>query len=99
VEIRVQNLDYVYNPGTPLEIRALSGVSFTLPRGGILGILGGTGSGKTTLIRNLNGLLTPTRGRILIDGQETAAAGPALRRKVGVVFQRPERQLFAATVF
>jgi energy-coupling factor transport system ATP-binding protein len=99
VEIRVENLDYVYDPGTPLEIRALSGVSFQLSGGSILGILGGTGSGKTTLIRNLNGLLMPTRGRILLDGADTASAGPELRRKVGVVFQRPERQLFASTVF
>ncbi len=99
MEIRVENLEYVYNPGTPLEIRALRGVDFILPRGGVLGVLGGTGSGKTTLIRNLNGLLLPTRGRILLDGEDTVSAGPELRRRVGVVFQRPERQLFAATVF
>jgi len=99
VEIRVENLEYVYNPGTPLEVRALSGVSFSLPRAKVLGILGGTGSGKTTLIKTLNGLLVPTRGRVLIDGMDTRSLGSELRRKVGVVFQRPERQLFEETVF
>jgi len=99
VEIRVENLDYVYSPGTPLEITALRDVSFTLPCGKVLGILGGTGSGKTTLVRNLNGLLVPTRGKVFLGGREIGDYGPDLRRKVGVVFQRPERQIFEDTVF
>jgi energy-coupling factor transport system ATP-binding protein len=99
VEIRVEDLEYFYNSGTPLEVRALSGVTFSLPGSKVLGILGGTGSGKTTLIKSLNGLLIPTRGRVLIDGTDTRSPGSELRRKVGVVFQRPERQLFEETVF
>jgi len=99
VQIRVEKVDYVYNPGTPLEFKALSGIDFVLETGKFLGILGGTGSGKTTLIRHLNGLLTPGCGRVLVDGKDTRKWGPHLRKKVGVVFQRPERQLFEETVF
>ncbi len=99
MDIRVENLDYVYNAGTPLEIGALSGISFAVAEGKFLGLLGGTGSGKTTLIKNLNGLLLPTRGRVLVDGIDTGRYGPSLRRKIGIVFQRPERQLFEETVF
>ncbi len=89
----------MYNPGTSLEIRAIADISFELSAGTFLGILGGTGSGKTTLIRNLNGLLVPTRGTVLLDGTDVRSYGKNLRRKVGVVFQRPERQLFEQTVF
>ena len=99
MQIRVEKVDYVYNPGTPLEFKALSGIDFVLETGKFLGILGGTGSGKTTLIRHLNGLLTPGCGRVLVDGKDTRKWGPHLRKKVGVVFQRPERQLFEETVF
>lgn len=99
MEIRVEDLEYVYNSGTPLEVRALDGVTFSLPGANVLGILGGTGSGKTTLIKTLNGLLIPTGGRVFIDGTDTRSLGTELRRKVGVVFQRPERQLFEQTVF
>ena len=99
MEIRAENLTHVYNAGTSLENRALENVSFTLPAGKALGVLGGTGSGKTTLIKHLNGLLTPTRGRVLLDGQDPASFGRGLGHSVGVVFQRPERQLFEETVF
>lgn len=99
MDIRVDHVSYVYNPGTPLEQAALRDITFELPTGKVLGLLGGTGSGKTTLIRNLNGLLTPTNGSIFLDGVEIRAYGPDLRHKVGVVFQRPERQLFEDTVF
>jgi len=98
LEIRVENIKYVYNPGTPLEMKALDDVGFVLTSGKVLGILGGTGSGKTTLVKTLNGLLKPTRGRVLLDGVDTNEYGPGLRRKVGIVFQRPERQLFESTV-
>jgi len=99
VELHVQDLEYVYHQGTPLEVKALHGVSFFLPQGEVLGILGGTGSGKTTLIKNLNGLLRPTSGHVLIDGIDSHACGPGLRRRIGLVFQRPERQLFEETVY
>jgi energy-coupling factor transport system ATP-binding protein len=99
LKIQVNNLDYLYNPGTPLEIRALKDINFDVEAGAFLGILGGTGSGKTTLVKNLNGLLTPTRGRVLLDDKDIESYGPGLRRRVGLVFQRPERQLFEETVF
>jgi energy-coupling factor transport system ATP-binding protein len=99
LKIQVENLDYVYNPGTSLEIKALEAISFGLSTGTFVGILGGTGSGKTTLVKNLNGLLAPTRGRVLLDGTDIRSYGPGLRLRVGVVFQRPERQLFEETVF
>jgi energy-coupling factor transport system ATP-binding protein len=99
LEIRVERLEYVYNPGTPLELKALAGIDFVVGTGKFAGILGGTGSGKTTLIRNLNGLLAPTSGRVLLDGTDARSFGPSLRKRVGVVFQRPERQLFEETVF
>jgi len=99
VEIRVENLEYVYNEGTPIEKKALAGTSFTLGDGRFLGILGGTGSGKTTLIRILGGFLTPTQGRVLVDGKDVRDRGSGPGRKMGVVFQRPERQLFEETVF
>ena len=97
--LEVKDLEYVYNAGTPLALRAVAGVSFTLNPGEFLGILGGTGSGKTTLIKNLNGLLTPTAGRVLADGTDIVDFGPGLRKRIGVVFQRPERQLFEETVY
>jgi energy-coupling factor transport system ATP-binding protein len=80
-------------------MKAIENISFGLAAGDFLGILGGTGSGKTTLIKNLNGLLTPTRGRVLLDGTDIRSFGPGLRLKVGAVFQRPERQLFEETVY
>lgn len=98
MEIRAENLTHIFNYGTPLEIGALQDVTFTLPNGKALGILGGTGSGKTTLIKHLNGLLAPTRGRLLLDGRDADSYGGSLGRSVGVVFQRPERQLFEETV-
>lgn len=98
MDILVEHLEYVYNPGTRMEVPALCDVSFSLPRGTVLGVLGGTGSGKTTLMKNLNGLLSPTKGRILADGKDARSLGAALRREVGLVFQRPERQLFEETV-
>jgi energy-coupling factor transport system ATP-binding protein len=98
MDIRVENLGFVYNKGTPLEVRALSHVSFHLKHGTCLAILGGAGSGKTTLVKHLNGLLKPTEGQVLVDNQDTRKWGSILRRKVGLVFQHPERQLFEETV-
>ncbi|MFC1833762.1 ATP-binding cassette domain-containing protein [Thermodesulfobacteriota bacterium] len=99
MRISVENLHYTYNKGTPLEIEALKGIDFELEHGMTLGILGGTGSGKTTLIKTLNGLLLPTKGRVSVNGTDTRDFGPDLRRRVGLVLQRPERQLFEETVY
>ncbi|MEW6349855.1 MAG: ATP-binding cassette domain-containing protein [Thermodesulfobacteriota bacterium] len=99
MDIRLENLEHVYHEGTPLEVRALHPVSLDLPGGSFLGIVGGTGSGKTTLVKHLNGLLEPTRGRVLIDGKDASACNSELPRRVGLVFQRPERQLFEPTVY
>lgn len=99
MEISVQGLDYAYNPGTPLEVWALRNVTFSLPSGNVVGILGASASGKTTLLKILNGLLTPTAGRVLIEGRDTRNFDAELRKKVGLVFQQPERQVFERTVF
>jgi len=98
LNIRVESLHFVYNPSTPLEVVALRDINFELPRGKVLGILGGAGSGKTTLIKILNGLLEPSRGRVSFDGKESREFGSSLALRVGVGFQRPERQLFEPTV-
>ena len=99
LEIRVENLNYHYNNGTPFARHALRNISFTVPSGKVLGILGPIGSGKTTLVRNLNGLASPTSGRIFIDNVNIAQIGNGLRKKVALVFQQPEKQLFEETVF
>ncbi len=99
--IALENVTYVYAPDTPWEQEALSGVSVEVQDGDFLGIVGPTGSGKSTLIQHMNGLLLPTHGRVLVDGEEVGKdrkALRALRRKVGMVFQYPEHQLFEETV-
>ncbi len=98
MEICAENLGHTFNAGTPLETKALEKVSFTLPQGSALGVLGGTGSGKTTLIKHLNGLLDPTEGKLLVDGEDIRSYRGNLGHAVGVVLQRPERQLFEETV-
>lgn len=100
--IVVEHVSYIYNAGAPHQWVALEDVSFTIQDGEFWGIIGATGSGKSTLIQHLNGLLRPTRGRVLVDGLDTRARGAdlrALRQKVGLVFQYPEHQIFAATVY
>jgi energy-coupling factor transport system ATP-binding protein len=99
MDIILENLEHVYNPGSPLEVRGLHPLSLRLPSGTFLGIVGGTGSGKTTLVKHLNGMLKPTGGRMLADGKDASAFHSDLRRRVGLVFQRPERQLFEQTVY
>jgi energy-coupling factor transport system ATP-binding protein len=98
VEICAENISHTFNLGTPLETKALEKVSFTLPNGSALGVLGGTGSGKTTLVKHLNGLLAPTEGRLLLDGEDIRSYPGSPGRAVGLVLQRPERQLFEETV-
>ncbi|MBI4495953.1 MAG: energy-coupling factor transporter ATPase [Deltaproteobacteria bacterium] len=92
----------MYHPGTPLETRALEGVCLEIAEGEGVGIVGETGSGKTSLIQHFNGLLRPTTGRIRFGGLDPGSPGlplPELRRQVGLLFQFPEHQLFEETVF
>ena len=99
--IEVKNLTHVYNEGTAMESHAFEDVSFTIGRGEFIGVIGHTGSGKSTLIQHLNGLLKPTAGTVLYDGEDIFAKGYDLRKlrsKVGMVFQYPEYQLFEETV-
>ena len=98
--IRVEHLKYVYNPGMPDETTALDDVSFRVKEGDFVGIIGSTGSGKSTLISHFNGLNRPTSGRILIDGKDMWEQGADLRAfrfQVGLVMQYPEYQLFEET--
>ncbi len=100
--LQVQNLQHIYSIGTPFEHTALDNVSFSVERGEFIGIIGHTGSGKSTLIQHLNGLLKPTGGSVLLDGQDIwsdKALARACRFRVGLVFQYPEYQLFEETVY
>ena len=100
--IRVEHLKYVYNPGMPDETTALDDVSFSVEEGDFVGIIGSTGSGKSTLISHFNGLNRPTSGRILIDGKDMWEQGADLRAfrfQVGLVMQYPEYQLFEETCY
>ncbi len=97
----IENLTHIYMPGTPSEEIALKDISLTIEDGDFLGLIGHTGSGKTTLIQHINGLIKPTSGRITVDGVDVTAKGAdmkAVRRKVGIVFQYPEYQLFEETI-
>ncbi len=99
--IRAENLTYVYGAGTPFERKALDGVSFEIERGEFVGLIGHTGSGKSTLIQHLNGLLRPTEGRVFVDDRDIWEDEKSIREvrfKVGLVFQYPEYQLFEETV-
>jgi energy-coupling factor transport system ATP-binding protein len=101
MSITLENLTYTYMPGTPFEAKAVDAINLQLMDGEFVGVIGHTGSGKTTLISLIAGLLKPTSGRVLMDGQDINTRGfdrKALRRHVGVVFQYPEYQLFEETV-
>ena len=101
MSLEVRNLNYVYGLGTPMEKKALTDISFSIPKGQFLGIIGHTGSGKSTLIQHLNGLIRATSGEIIYDGRniyEKDYPMKELRQKVGLVFQYPEYQLFEETV-
>ena len=100
--LQVQNLNYIYSAGTPFQHQALDNVSFSVERGEFIGIIGHTGSGKSTLMQQLNGLLKPTSGKILLDGQDIWSDKKLTRQarfRVGLVFQYPEYQLFEETVY
>ena len=100
--LQVKDLKYVYSEGTPFEHIALDGVNFSVERGEFVGVIGHTGSGKSTLMQHLNGLLKPTAGTVLLDGQDIWESKEVTRQarfKVGLVFQYPEYQLFEETVY
>lgn len=114
MSIEVKKLTYIYDPGTPNEKTALSNINLTIRKGEFVGIIGHTGSGKSTLIQHLNGLVKPTSGNIVYNGEDIfeepiakskkqarALKGAKMRRirqKIGLVFQYPEHQLFEMTV-
>ncbi len=100
--LEIRNLSHVYSAGTPFEHKALDRVSFSLERGEFVGIIGHTGSGKSTLIQHLNGLLKPGGGSVLLDGTDIWSDKRFTRQarfRVGLVFQYPEYQLFEETVY
>ena len=100
--LEVKNLNYIYSAGTPFEHKALDNVNFSVNRGEFIGIIGHTGSGKSTLMQQLNGLLKPTSGSVLLDGQDIWSDKKLTRQarfRVGLVFQYPEYQLFEETVY
>ncbi len=100
--IEVRNLSYTYSKNTPFEHKALDNVSFKAENGEFIGVIGHTGSGKSTLMQQLNGLLKPDSGTVLLDGRDIYEKGVSLRdvrARVGLVFQYPEYQLFEETVY
>lgn len=101
MRIEVKNLSHVYSPGLPYETKALEDISFAVEQGEFVALIGHTGSGKSTLVQHLNGLVKPTSGQVLVNGtdiNEKSEAARALRRRIGIVFQYPEYQLFEETV-
>ncbi|MDE7295110.1 MAG: energy-coupling factor transporter ATPase [Oscillospiraceae bacterium] len=100
--IKTEKLTYTYSEGTPFEKTAVKGVSLEIEQGELVGIIGHTGSGKSTLIQHLNGLIKPTSGKVIVEGKDIWEKGVNLRDirfKVGLVFQYPEYQIFEETVF
>lgn len=101
MSIQLEDVTYTYSPGTAYEMNALDHVSLEIPQGQFVGVIGHTGSGKSTLIQHLNGLMRPTSGRVLYNGEDIWKEGydlRGLRFHVGLVFQYPEHQLFETTV-
>lgn len=102
MSLELKNVNFTYNPGTPMQQDVLKDINVTIEKGEFLAIMGHTGSGKSTLIQHMNALVSPTSGQVLFDGQDIFAQGfdkRMLRSKVGMVFQYPEHQLFEETVF
>lgn len=100
--LEVRDLTYLYGQGTPFQTDAIKNVSFSAERGEIIGVIGHTGSGKSTLMQHLNGLLRPHSGTVVLDGEDIWTNPKDIRKirfKVGMVFQYPEHQLFAETVY
>ena len=101
MSIEIRGLTHIYMPGTPFETRALDNVSLTIRDGEFVGVIGHTGSGKSTLIAHLNALIRPEPGHVFVGGVDVGERGQSLieiRREVGLVFQYPEYQLFEETV-
>ena len=102
MQIVFDNINYIYSPGTAYERHALKNISFSIEKGEFIGLIGHTGSGKSTLIQHMNGLMKATSGHIYFNGADINAQDyklKELRSKVGLVFQYPEHQLFETTVF
>lgn len=100
--IKAENLRHVYSAGTPFEKVAIEDINVEIDEGMLIGLIGHTGSGKSTFIQHLNGLLKPTSGKVICDGEDINSSKTAtrdVRWKVGLVFQYPEHQLFEETVF
>jgi energy-coupling factor transport system ATP-binding protein len=100
--IKLKKLNYVYNPNTPFEKKALDNINLEIDEGDFIGLIGHTGSGKSTLVQHLNGLIKPTSGEIILDGVNIVSKETSLkevRQKVGLVFQYPEHQLFEETIY
>ncbi len=100
--LELKNLSFVYGQGTPFEKRAVDNVSLEIKKGEFVGIIGHTGSGKSTLVQMLNGLIRPTSGQVILDGKDIWEKPKEIRKirfKVGMVFQYPEYQLFEDTVY
>ncbi len=100
--IKIENLEYIYMPGSPFEKKALDNINLEIKDGEFIGLIGHTGSGKSTLVQHLNGLLKPDAGKIYVNERDTSAKGEELKQlrfNVGLVFQYPEHQLFEETVY
>ena len=101
MSLKLEHVNYIYSPGTAYEIHALKDICLELKSGEFVGLIGHTGSGKSTLVQHLNGLVKATEGRILFHGEDIYGGGYDMRRlrsKVGLVFQYPEHQLFEVDV-
>ncbi len=96
----IQNLTHIYAPGTPFEKKALDDITLSIQDGEFVGLIGHTGSGKSTLIQHINALMQPTSGKVIVNGIDTSApkSGLEIRKSVGLVFQYPEYQLFEETI-
>lgn len=102
MKIRVENLSFIYNEGTPFEKKALNKINVEIKENEFIGLIGHTGSGKSTFVQHLNGLIRPTDGKIYIDDLDITEKGlnlKTVRQKVGLVFQYPEYQLFEETIY
>lgn len=99
--VELRNVSHFYSPGTAMQVAAIKNINLTIEEGEFVGIIGHTGSGKSTLISHFNGLLKPSEGKVLVDGKDISESKEALREarfKVGLCFQYPEAQLFEETV-
>ena len=99
--IEIKHLDHIYMPGSPFETKALDDVTLTIGDGEFVGLIGHTGSGKSTLVQHLNGLMKPDHGSVIVDGMDVSDKNTDLReirRRVGLVFQYPEHEQFEDTV-